>query len=74
MHTRWRPRALLAALLCGALAMPTQADSPSPRRGRRLGGPPRDKGPAETRQERDARLRRECRGKPNSGACEGYGG
>ena len=36
--------------------------------------PPVDKGPAETRAERDKRLQRECRGKPNAGACEGYGG
>lgn len=35
--------------------------------------PPVDRGPAETRAERDKRLQRECRGKPNAGACEGYG-
>jgi hypothetical protein len=35
--------------------------------------PPVDKGPAETRAERDKRLQRECKGKPNAGACEGYG-
>ncbi|MFM7024925.1 MAG: hypothetical protein ACKOWC_02540 [Limnohabitans sp.] len=35
--------------------------------------PPVDKGPAENRSERDKRLQRECRGKPNAGACEGYG-
>ena len=76
MHPRWRPKALLAALLCGALAGPAAqalAESTRPRRARRPKGGGRDKGPAETRQERDARLRRECRGKPNSGACEGYG-
>lgn len=33
---------------------------------------PADKGPGESRQERDQRLLRECRGKPNAGACEGY--
>ena len=26
----------------------------------------------ETRSERDQRLRRECKGRPNAGACEGY--
>ena len=31
-----------------------------------------DKGPAETRAERDKRLARECKGRPNAGACEGY--
>lgn len=34
--------------------------------------PPVDKGYGENRVERDKRLQRECRGKPNSGACEGY--
>jgi hypothetical protein len=28
--------------------------------------------PGENRSERDKRLQRECRGKPNAGACEGY--
>ena len=52
---------------------PAQAASTtsSRSRGRK---PPVDKGPAETRAERDKRLQRECRGKPNAGACEGYGG
>ncbi len=31
-----------------------------------------DNGSAETRKERDSRLMRECKGRPNSGACEGY--
>lgn len=34
--------------------------------------PPSDKGSAEGRAERDKRLLRECRGRPNAGACEGY--
>lgn len=29
-------------------------------------------GSAESRLERDKRLVRECKGRPNSGACEGY--
>lgn len=33
---------------------------------------PTDKGSAEGRAERDKRLLRECRGRPNAGACEGY--
>ncbi|MGV0958713.1 MAG: hypothetical protein ACOYB1_02660 [Limnohabitans sp.] len=32
-----------------------------------------DRGPAETRAERDKRLARECQGRRNAGACEGYG-
>ncbi len=34
--------------------------------------PPVQTGPGETRADRDKRLLRECRGKPNAGACEGY--
>lgn len=74
MHARWRAHALLATLLGAALAPHTWAQTSPPRATRRRKPPNRDKGPAETRQERDARLQRECRGKPNSGACEGYGG
>ena len=33
---------------------------------------PTDKGSGENKAERDKRLLRECRGKPNAGACEGY--
>ncbi len=29
-------------------------------------------GSAENRSERDKRLMRECKGRPNAGACEGY--
>lgn len=50
---------------------PAQAAGTTSSRARK---PPVDKGPAETRAERDKRLQRECRGKPNAGACEGYGG
>jgi hypothetical protein len=42
---------------------PKQAKAPKP---------PTDKGSAESKPERDKRLIRECRGRPNSGACEGY--
>jgi hypothetical protein len=31
-----------------------------------------DKGNGETIPERDRRLMRECKGRPNAGACEGY--
>ena len=34
--------------------------------------PKSDKGHGETLQERERRLLRECKGRPNSGACEGY--
>lgn len=31
-----------------------------------------DKGSAESTRERERRLTRECKGRPNAGACEGY--
>lgn len=34
--------------------------------------PKPDKGNGETVQERERRLLRECKGRPNAGACEGY--
>jgi len=34
--------------------------------------PKPDKGYGETIQERERRLLRECKGRPNAGACEGY--
>jgi hypothetical protein len=34
--------------------------------------PKPDKGNGETTPERDRRLLRECKGRPNAGACEGY--
>jgi hypothetical protein len=36
------------------------------------GGVTFNDGSAESRGERDKRLMRECKGRPNSGACEGY--
>ena len=42
---------------------PKQAKAPKP---------PTDKDSAESKPERDKRLIRECRGRPNAGACEGY--
>ena len=42
---------------------PKQAKAPKP---------PTDKGSSESKPERDKRLMRECRGRPNAGACEGY--
>jgi len=62
----------LLAITAG-LALPSaQAATGKSSRGRTR-KPPVDKGPAESRAERDKRLQRECKGKPNTGACEGYG-
>jgi hypothetical protein len=35
--------------------------------------PPKDKSNGENIAQRDKRLLRECKGRPNAGACEGYG-
>ncbi|MEN9889429.1 MAG: hypothetical protein RL559_1466 [Pseudomonadota bacterium] len=57
-------------LLLGGLAMFGWAQAgPRRARGQRA---PAQKGPGETPQERDKRLLRECKGRPNAGACEGY--
>jgi hypothetical protein len=34
--------------------------------------PPKDKSTGENIAQRDKRLLRECKGRPNAGACEGY--
>jgi hypothetical protein len=41
-------------------------------KGKKGGGVTFYEGSAESRSERDKRLMRECRGRSNSGACEGY--
>ena len=64
---------LLSAVLTSSLA-PSTASAKSTGVSRKKA--PRqaiDRGPAETRAERDKRLARECKGRPNAGACEGYG-
>lgn len=53
----------------------TGADKPAKaKKGKPAKAPkaPTDKGSAEGKAERDKRLLRECRGRPNAGACEGY--
>ncbi len=68
------------AIVCGLCTATTSgaADSaatPSPiskTKKAKAPKPPSDKGSGENRAERDKRLLRECRGKPNSGACEGF--
>ena len=51
----------------------TAADKPTKKPKQTKGPkPPTDKGSAESKSDRDKRLIRECRGRPNAGACEGY--
>ena len=55
-------------------AAPTTNTAAAPKKAKkaRAPKPPKDKGYGENSAERDKRLLRECRGKPNAGACEGY--
>ena len=74
----------LALLLAGALAAPALASDAAPRRStakatvktakvkQKIAKPRFDKGSGETVSERERRLYRECQGRPNAGACEGY--
>jgi len=69
---------ITSTLICG-LATPTLAlandvaATPSPKAKKKHVARPRvDAGSGETHAERDRRLTRECRGRPNAGACEGY--
>ena len=62
--------ALLASLTLTATRV--EATGTPSNKGTKTRKPPQDKGPGETRSEREQRLLRECRGRPNSGACEGY--
>ncbi len=72
MHRRMTTLGLLG-LLTGLGLTTAQAQTPHTRPSSRNRKPPVDKGPGETRAERDKRLQRECKGRPNAGACEGYG-
>lgn len=75
MRKRTTTLGLLAWLALAGLGPATAQAAPARRSGRSTNRrPPSDKGPAETRAERDRRLQRECKGKPSAGACEGYGG
>ena len=71
MHRRMSTLGLLGLL--AAFALPsTQAQQTDRGRAQRKRQPPLDKGPGETRTEREKRLQRECRGRPKAGACEGH--
>ena len=74
---------LLAATPAGAPSttgtMPSQAspaappaDTAKPKKKKKSAHVKYDKGSAESTAERDRRLTRECKGRPNAGACLGY--
>jgi hypothetical protein len=47
-------------------------DTPAKAKKAKVPKPPASPGTGESKPERDKRLLRECRGKTNAGACEGY--
>ena len=50
----------------------TSAEKPAKAKKPKAAKPPANPGTGESKAERDKRLLRECRGKANAGACEGY--
>ncbi len=50
----------------------TTPDKPSKAKKAKASKPPANPSTGESKTERDKRLLRECRGKANAGACEGY--
>jgi hypothetical protein len=84
IHT-WRPRATLVALawmtalalLAPAALAKKDSDKPAQATTAKSRKPPKVKmenGSGESTAERDRRLFRECKGRPNAGACAGYTG
>ncbi|MDP2066860.1 MAG: hypothetical protein Q8K38_12925 [Burkholderiaceae bacterium] len=55
-----------------ATATENGAVKPNPPKKKKSSKPKIYKGSGETSAERDRRLYRECKGRPNAGACEGY--
>lgn len=65
---------VLALVMVTALGL-VPATGEAAARKRRNAGPAKvkvDKGSGETTRERERRLLRECKGRPNAGACEGF--
>ncbi len=65
----------LACLCLGVASLattPVYAEKKKKAKTTRTAKPKMDKGSGETVKERERRLLRECRGRPNSGACEGF--
>lgn len=66
-------RILLISLCFGVpLATTTPAFAKKKANSHRVAKPKQDGGSAESTKDRERRLLRECRGRPNAGACEGF--
>jgi hypothetical protein len=78
MNTRLWASLLACAVLCATVAEAKETSNasskPSSASTRRAKAPkvPAPTGYGESRKERDQRLWRECKGRPNAGACEGF--
>ena len=66
--------ALLFALTAADVSHAAKKKRKSADAGQTVGKTKFDRGSAESPEQRDKRLLRECRGRPNSGACMGYTG
>ena len=67
---RRRALAVFAVLAVTGLAAPAVAQAKA--RKTKSSRTRKDKSDAETQKQKDARLTRECKGRPNAGACLGY--
>jgi hypothetical protein len=56
----------------GAAAQPQSKPAKAKKKSTKTNSVKYEKGSAETTSERDRRLFRECKGRPNAGACMGY--
>ncbi|MBK6368115.1 MAG: hypothetical protein IPF65_12940 [Polaromonas sp.] len=66
---------LIACLCLGVASLattPVHAAKKKKAKTTRTAKPKMDQGSGETTKERERRLLRECRGRPNAGACEGF--
>ena len=68
------PQRLALCLALFTVALPAPAASCKTRHtcSAKIQRIPSDRGSAESPQQRDQRLKRECKGRPNAGACLGY--
>ncbi|MEP6558112.1 MAG: hypothetical protein ABJB17_06505 [Burkholderiales bacterium] len=71
--TRRAAPALLAICLFAAICLNAPDVQAAKHKSKRSTAKESYAGSAETTKERERRLTRECRGRPNAGACLGYG-
>ena len=73
-HTRWALHLGTGLLIALSLALATPAEAKKKSEGKQqtVRVKHQSTGSGETRAERERRLTRECRGRPNAGACLGF--